>query len=107
VAKLTKLSKIGKESVRLETLPPGKLRIIPLGGVGEIGKNMYAYHVLDQILVVDCGLKFPDEDMFGVDIVIPDVRYLVENRDAVQAVIITHGHEDHIGALGYIMPQLP
>jgi ribonuclease J len=91
----------------LETLPPGTLRIIPLGGVGEIGKNMYAYHVLDQILVVDCGLKFPDERMFGVDIVIPDVRYLVENRDAVQAVVLTHGHEDHIGALGYVMPQLP
>jgi ribonuclease J len=91
----------------LETLPPGKLRIIPLGGVGEIGKNMYAYQVLDQILVVDCGLKFPDERMFGVDIVIPDARWLVENRDAVQAVVLTHGHEDHIGALGYIMPQLP
>lgn len=91
----------------METLPPGKLRIIPLGGVGEIGKNMYAYQVLDQILVVDCGLKFPDERMFGVDIVIPDARWLVDNRDAVQAVVLTHGHEDHIGALGYIMPQLP
>ncbi len=91
----------------MEKLPPGKLRVIPLGGVGEIGKNMYAYHVLDQILVVDCGLKFPDEDMFGVDIVIPDVRWLVENREAVQAVVLTHGHEDHIGALGYVMPQLP
>lgn len=91
----------------MEKLPPGKLRIIPLGGVGEIGKNMYAYHVLDQILVVDCGLKFPDEDMFGVDIVIPDVRWLVENKEAIQAVVLTHGHEDHIGALGYVMPQLP
>ncbi|MES2463660.1 MAG: ribonuclease J [Armatimonadota bacterium] len=91
----------------MEKLPPGKLRVIPLGGVGEIGKNMYAYHVLDQILVVDCGLKFPDEDMFGVDVVIPDVRWLVENKEAVQAVVLTHGHEDHIGALGYVMPQLP
>ena len=91
----------------METLPPGKLRIIPLGGVGEIGKNMYVYHVLDQLLVVDCGLKFPDERTFGVDLVIPDVRFLVENRDAVQAIIITHGHEDHIGALGYVIPQLP
>ena len=91
----------------METLPAGKLRMIPLGGVGEIGKNMYAYQVLDQIIVVDCGLAFPDEKMYGVDIVIPDVRWLVEHKEAVQAVVITHGHEDHIGALGYIMPQLP
>lgn len=91
----------------METLPAGKLRIIPLGGVGEIGKNMYAYQVLDQILIVDCGLKFPDENMYGVDVVIPDVRWLVSNREAIQAVMITHGHEDHIGALAYIMPQIP
>lgn len=91
----------------METLPAGKLRMIPLGGVGEIGKNMYAYQVLDQILVVDCGLAFPDEKMYGVDIVIPDVRWLVENKEAIQAVVLTHGHEDHIGALGYVMPQLP
>ncbi len=91
----------------METLPAGKLRIIPLGGVGEIGKNMYAYQVLDQILIVDCGLKFPDEKMYGVDVVIPDVRWLVANKEAVQGVMITHGHEDHIGALAYIMPQLP
>lgn len=91
----------------METLPPGKLRFIPLGGVGEIGKNMYAYQVLDQILIVDCGLKFPDEKMYGVDIVIPDIRYLLEHKEAIQGVVLTHGHEDHIGALAYVMPQLP
>jgi conserved hypothetical protein len=90
----------------LETLPPGKLRFIPLGGVGEIGKNMYVYQVLDQILIVDCGLKFPDDDMFGVDVVVPDVRWLLERADAIQAIVITHGHEDHIGALSYILPQI-
>ncbi len=90
----------------METLPPGALRFIPLGGVGEIGKNMYAYHVLDQILIVDCGLKFPDDDMFGVDVVVPDIRWLLERKDAIQGIVITHGHEDHIGALAYILPQL-
>ncbi|MBC8141472.1 MAG: MBL fold metallo-hydrolase, partial [Armatimonadetes bacterium] len=68
---------------------------------------MYAYQVRDQILIVDCGLKFPDDDMFGVDVVVPDVRWLAENKDAVQAIVITHGHEDHIGGLAYILPQLP
>ena len=90
----------------METLPPGKLRFIPLGGIGEIGKNLYVYQVLDQLLVVDCGLKFPDEKMFGVDLVLPDVRWLVENRAAIQAIVITHGHEDHIGALSFVLPQL-
>ena len=90
----------------METLPPGKLRFIPLGGVGEIGKNLYVYHVLDQLLIVDCGLKFPDEKMFGVDLVLPDVRWLVENKAAIQGIVITHGHEDHIGALSFVLPQL-
>uniref|UniRef100_UPI00286A28F4 ribonuclease J n=1 Tax=Armatimonas sp. TaxID=1872638 RepID=UPI00286A28F4 len=90
----------------METLPPGKLRFIPLGGIGEIGKNLYVYQVLDQLLVVDCGLKFPDEKMFGVDLVLPDVRWLVENRASIQAIVITHGHEDHIGALSFVLPLL-
>lgn len=90
----------------METLPPGKLRFIPLGGIGEIGKNLYVYQVLDQLLIVDCGLKFPDEKMFGVDLVLPDVRWLVENRAAIQGIVITHGHEDHIGALSFVLPKL-
>ncbi len=88
-------------------LPAGKLRFISLGGVGEIGKNLYVYHVLDQLLIVDCGLKFPDEKLFGVDLVIPDVRWLEERADAIQGIVITHGHEDHIGALSFILPKLP
>ncbi len=79
------------------------LRFIPLGGVGEIGKNMYVYEVDNELLVVDAGLMFPDEKQFGVDIIVPDIRYLVENRDRIQGIVITHGHEDHIGALGHVI----
>jgi ribonuclease J len=85
----------------------GKLAIIPLGGATEIGKNMFAYRLGEQILVVDCGLMFPTDEMLGVDIVIPDITYLVENRDKVLGIVLTHGHEDHIGALPYVLPQLP
>lgn len=90
----------------METLPAGKLRFISLGGVGEIGKNLYVYHVLDQLLIVDCGLKFPDERLFGVDLVVPDIRWLEERADAIQGIVITHGHEDHIGALSFVLPKL-
>ena len=82
------------------------LRIIPLGGVSEIGKNMTALEYRGQILVVDCGLMFPDEEMLGVDIVIPDVTYLLEHADQVQGILLTHGHEDHIGALPYVLRQI-
>ena len=81
-------------------------RIIPLGGLGEFGKNMMAYEYDDAILCVDTGLMFPEEDMPGVDIVIPDVTYLKQNADKVKGFILTHGHEDHIGALPYILPQI-
>ena len=82
------------------------LRVIPLGGLGEIGKNMMALECGDDIVVVDCGVQFPTEDLLGVDVIIPDVSYLVERSDRVRGILITHGHEDHIGALPHVLPQL-
>ncbi|MDT8858970.1 ribonuclease J [Alkalihalobacillus sp. MEB130] len=83
-----------------------KVRVFALGGVGEIGKNMYVVEVDEDILVVDAGLMFPDDDMLGVDIVIPDVSYLVENAERVQGIFLTHGHEDHIGGLSYVLKKI-
>ena len=86
--------------------PKGKLKIIPLGGVEEIGKNIYVIEYADDILVVDCGSIFPKEDMLGIDLVIPDVTYLQRNRDRIRGILVTHGHEDHIGAIPYVVKQL-
>ena len=83
-----------------------KLKIIPLGGLGEIGKNMTAIEYGSDIIVVDCGMGFPDEDMYGIDIVLPDISYLKSNADHVRGIILTHGHEDHIGAVPYVLKEL-
>jgi len=83
-----------------------KLKIIPLGGLNEIGKNLTVYEYGADIIIVDCGLGFPDDDMYGVDIVIPDITYLIQNKSKVRGIILTHGHEDHIGALPYVVREL-
>ena len=85
----------------------GSLKIIPLGGLEEIGMNITAFEFEDTIIVVDCGIAFPDEEMPGIDSVIPDVTYLIDNIEKVKGIVITHGHEDHIGALPYVLKDLP
>jgi len=83
-----------------------RIRIIPLGGLNEIGKNMLVIEVNDEIVVIDCGLAFPEDEMLGVDLVIPDISYLIKNKEKVRALILTHGHEDHIGAIPYVLRDL-
>ncbi|GHO44109.1 ribonuclease J [Ktedonospora formicarum] len=84
----------------------GKIRIVPLGGLGEVGKNMMVVEYNDDILIVDVGVMFPDDEMFGVDLVIPDASYLADKKHRIRGILITHGHEDHVGGLPYILPML-
>src|SRR5947207_5797191 len=82
------------------------LEVVPLGGLGEFGMHMMAFRCNGTIIVVDAGIMFPDEELLGVDIIVPDISYLLENKSEVKAIFLTHGHEDHIGALPFILPYL-
>ena len=95
-----------KNNVRRPKKPTSKLKIIPLGGLEQIGMNITAFEYEDSIIVVDCGLSFPEDDMLGIDLVIPDISYLKSNADKVKGFVITHGHEDHIGALPYVLKEI-
>ncbi len=90
----------------MKAVGDSKLKVIPLGGLEQIGMNMTVFEYEDSIIVVDCGLSFPEDDMLGIDLVIPDVTYLKDNIDKVKGIVITHGHEDHIGALPYVLPEV-
>ncbi len=91
---------------RVKDKEKDKVKIIPLGGLNEIGKNLTVIEYKNDIVVIDCGLKFPDDDMLGIDVVIPDITYLKKNINKVKGIFLTHGHEDHIGALPYVLREV-
>jgi ribonuclease J len=93
-------------AIRKKFMAEKKLRIIPLGGLGEVGKNMMVYEYGENILIVDSGIMFPENDMLGIDYIIPDFNYLLENRDIIRGIVITHGHEDHTGAIAHLLEEV-
>lgn len=86
--------------------PREPIKIIPLGGLNEIGKNMTVYQCRNDMFIVDCGSTFPESEMFGIDLVIPDFTFVEENKENIKGIVITHGHEDHIGALPYLLKKV-
>jgi ribonuclease J len=98
--------KVNKIRWRRPKKSNGKLKVIPIGGLGEVGKNLTVFEYNNEIIIVDCGLKFPDEELYGIDIVLPDFTYLIENASKVKALVVTHGHEDHIGAITYLLDRI-
>ena len=99
--------RVGKNTKQEEfSFKKSNLKVIPLGGLEEIGKNMTVIEYEDEIIIVDCGLEFPTDDMLGVDLVIPDTTYLEKNKEKIKGIVITHGHEDHIGSIAYFLKKV-